>query len=127
MLPDLPSRNSSIMTNTARRRKDVKSPKTSRDYKIDVLTNQLSPHQKFKPIDFKDNLIISIASTEAMRVKEYDRLCQIVTKFEHKKVRENLVKTKEKKDFGHYAQKKGFNIMRKFEVLQNQRLIEQLK
>ena len=62
-----------------------------------------------------------------MRVKEYERLCQIVTKFEHKKIRENLMKTKQNKQFGHYAQKKGFNIMRKFEILQNQHLIEQLK
>ena len=93
----------------------------------DVLTNQLSPHQKFKPIDFKENLIISMNWSEAMRVKDYQRLCQIVTKFEHKKIRDNLHKSKGKKEFGHYAQKKGYNILKKFEVLENEHLIEQLK
>ena len=33
MLPDLPSRNTSAVTCSLKRRKDIKSPKTDRDYK----------------------------------------------------------------------------------------------
>lgn len=62
-----------------------------------------------------------------MRVKDYQKLCQIVTKFEHKAIKEKLAKSKNNKEFGHYAQKKGYNILQKYEVLENQQLLEQLK
>lgn len=61
MFPELKTRNTSSFMSTSRRRKDIKSPKTERDYKKDILSNNLSPHQRFKPIDFKENLIISMS------------------------------------------------------------------
>lgn len=90
---------------TVRRRKDIKSPKTDRDYKSDVLSNNLSPKQRFKPIDFKENLIISINCTEAMRVKEYEKLCDLAAKFEQKQIRDQIKMKGDPKEFGHYAKR----------------------
>ena len=105
MLPNIRGTQYSSSNQTIKRRKDIKSPKTDREYKSDVLSNQLSPRQKFKPIDFKENLVISINCTEAMRVKEYEKLCQLSTKFEHKKVKNHLKVKDAPKEFGHYAKK----------------------
>lgn len=75
MLPTLTSRNNNpSSTLISKRRKDVRSPKTDRAYQSEVLSNHLSPRQKFRPIDFRENVIISINSSEALRVKEYEKL-----------------------------------------------------
>jgi hypothetical protein len=128
MFPSLESRNTASLTSfPPPRRKDIRSPKTEREYKTEILSNNLSPRQRFKPIDYKENVVISINSTEPMRIKEYQKLCEIVTKFEHKKLLEKLRKTSPQKEFGFYAKKKGFMIKTKDENFKNKNLIDKLK
>jgi hypothetical protein len=129
MLPEISALENSthMMSMTSRRRKDIKSPKTNRDYKSDVLSNNLSPTHKFKPIDFRDNVIINISSTEPMRVKEYQKLCEIVTKFEQQKNKRKLKTVQPKKELGFYAEKKGYTIKTRNESKINSGLINQLK
>jgi len=127
MLPKLNTRNGPSMGSMTTRRKEIRSPKTDKDFTTEILNNNLSPRQKFKPIDFRENVVISINSSEPMRTKEYQKLCDIVTKFEHKKLKEKLRNSNPPKEFGFYAKKKGYTIKTKTENLENRDLIEKLK
>lgn len=68
----LPKVNSSMMKRDG---KGSTSILTSREYQEEVLSSNIPADTKFKSSNFRDNIKISINCSEAMHVKEYERLC----------------------------------------------------
>ena len=76
MFPELAQKGSiKMQSSKSVGKSQFQSPRSPQEVRKEAVAKNLSPRPNgFKPIDFRENLIININSTETLRVKEYKKL-----------------------------------------------------